>query len=105
MTPGQQRGMGPGSSIINLRRNSHDARLEQLPRFLLERVGDLPSRTPTRFAVWSRSTTRSKTGQLEPKIHELIALAVAVTTPAATVAFPCIRKRRREVKHPSRRRR
>ncbi|WP_406822277.1 carboxymuconolactone decarboxylase family protein [Pseudomonas sp. KnCO4] len=48
---------------------------------LLERVGDLAKQSPD--IVRGLSTidgAAAKTGHLQPKIHELIALAVAVTT-------------------------
>lgn len=48
---------------------------------LLERVGDLAKQSPdiTR-GLGIIDGAAAKTGHLEPKIHELIALAVAVTT-------------------------
>lgn len=48
---------------------------------LLERVAEYGKQSPdTLRAVVALDHAASKKGQLEPKIHELIALAVAVTT-------------------------
>lgn len=48
---------------------------------LLEKVGDFAKLSPdvTR-GLHTIETSAAKTGHLDPKIHELIALAVAVTT-------------------------
>ncbi|WP_217505292.1 carboxymuconolactone decarboxylase family protein [Pseudomonas corrugata] len=48
---------------------------------LLERVGDLATQSPDILrGLNTIDGAAAKTGHLEPKIHELIALAVAVTT-------------------------
>nr|WP_218187532.1 MULTISPECIES: carboxymuconolactone decarboxylase family protein [unclassified Pseudomonas] len=48
---------------------------------LLERVGDLATQSPEILrGLNTIDGAAAKTGHLEPKIHELIALAVAVTT-------------------------
>lgn len=48
---------------------------------LLERVGDYAKQAPDVMrGLMVIDNAAIKTGQLEPKIHELIALAVAVTT-------------------------
>ncbi len=48
---------------------------------LLERVGDFSKQNPDAIrGVVALDNAFKKTGHLEPKIHELIALAVAVTT-------------------------
>lgn len=48
---------------------------------LLERVGDYAKQSPDVMrGLMTIDNAAVKTGQLEPKIHELIALAVAVTT-------------------------
>ncbi|HKR42080.1 MAG TPA: carboxymuconolactone decarboxylase family protein [Paraburkholderia sp.] len=48
---------------------------------LLERVGDYAKQSPDVLrGVMTLDNAAAKTGRLEPKIHELIALAVAVTT-------------------------
>lgn len=48
---------------------------------LLDRVGDLAKQSPEILrGLTTIEGTAVKTGQLEPKIHELIALAVAITT-------------------------
>lgn len=48
---------------------------------LLERVGDLAKQSPDIVkGLGTIDGAAVKTGHLEPKIHELIALAVAVTT-------------------------
>lgn len=48
---------------------------------LLERVGDFAKLSPDVMrGLNTIDNAAVKTGQLEPKIHELIALAVAVTT-------------------------
>lgn len=48
---------------------------------LLERVGDYAKLSPEVIrGLVTMDNAAAKTGHLEPKIHELIALAVAVTT-------------------------
>lgn len=48
---------------------------------LLERVGDFAKQSPDVMrGLITIDGAAAKTGHLEPKIHELIALAVAVTT-------------------------
>nr|WP_269461345.1 carboxymuconolactone decarboxylase family protein [Sphingopyxis sp. EG6] len=48
---------------------------------LLNRVGDFAKLSPDVMrGLHSIENSAAKTGKLEPKIHELIALAVAVTT-------------------------
>ncbi len=48
---------------------------------LLDRVGDLAKQSPDILrGLTTIEGAAVKTGQLEPKIHELIALAVAITT-------------------------
>lgn len=48
---------------------------------LLERVGDFSKQNPDAIrGVAALDNAFKKTGHLQPKIHELIALAVAVTT-------------------------
>ncbi|MGF6768483.1 AhpD family alkylhydroperoxidase [Paraburkholderia sp. GAS199] len=48
---------------------------------LLERVGDYAKQTPDVMrGLMTIENAAGKTGHLEPKMHELIALAVAVTT-------------------------
>ncbi|MGI2228955.1 carboxymuconolactone decarboxylase family protein [Burkholderia vietnamiensis] len=48
---------------------------------LLERVGDYAKQSPDVLrGMMTLDNAAAKTGRLEPKIHELIALAVAVTT-------------------------
>lgn len=48
---------------------------------LLERVGDFAKQSPDVMrGMAALDQAAAKTGHLEPKIHELIALAVAVTT-------------------------
>ena len=48
---------------------------------LLERVGDYAKQSPDVMrGLITMDNAATKTGHLEPKIHELIALAVAVTT-------------------------
>jgi AhpD family alkylhydroperoxidase len=48
---------------------------------LVERVGDFAKLSPDVMrGLHSIETSATKTGKLEPKVHELIALAVAVTT-------------------------
>lgn len=48
---------------------------------LLERVGDYAKLSPEVFrGLVTMDNAAAKTGHLEPKMHELIALAVAVTT-------------------------
>jgi len=48
---------------------------------LLERVGDYAKQSPDVMrGLITMDNAAAKTGHLEPKIHELIALAVAVTT-------------------------
>ncbi|RFU45441.1 carboxymuconolactone decarboxylase family protein [Paraburkholderia sp. DHOC27] len=48
---------------------------------LLERVGDYATQTPDVMrGLMTIENAAGKTGYLEPKMHELIALAVAVTT-------------------------
>lgn len=48
---------------------------------LLERVGDYAKQSPDVMrGLMTIDNAAGKTGHLEPKIHELIALAVAVTT-------------------------
>ena len=48
---------------------------------LLERVGDYAKQSPDVMrGLMTIDNAAAKTGHLEPKIHELIALAVAVTT-------------------------
>lgn len=50
-------------------------------RALLERVGDYAKLSPDVMrGLATIENAAAKTGHLEPKIHELIALAVAVTT-------------------------
>ncbi|WP_369992176.1 carboxymuconolactone decarboxylase family protein [Pseudomonas xanthosomatis] len=48
---------------------------------LLERVGDYAKQSPDVMrGLMTIDNAAAKTGHLDPKIHELIALAVAVTT-------------------------
>jgi len=48
---------------------------------LLERVGDYAKQSPDVIrGLMTIDNAAAKTGHLEPKMHELIALAVAVTT-------------------------
>lgn len=48
---------------------------------LLERVGDYAKQSPDVMrGLLTIDNAASKTGHLDPKLHELIALAVAVTT-------------------------
>ena len=48
---------------------------------LLERVGDFAKQSPDVLrGLTTIDNAAAKTGHLEPKMHELIALAVAVTT-------------------------
>jgi AhpD family alkylhydroperoxidase len=48
---------------------------------LLERVGDYAKQSPDVMrGLMTIENSAGKTGHLEPKMHELIALAVAVTT-------------------------
>ncbi|AGU53491.1 MULTISPECIES: carboxymuconolactone decarboxylase family protein [Variovorax] len=48
---------------------------------LLERVGDFAKQSPDVMrGMAALDNAAAKTGHLEPKIHELISLAVAVTT-------------------------
>lgn len=48
---------------------------------LLERVGDLAKQSPDVVrGLTTIDNAATKTGHLSPKVHELIALAVAVTT-------------------------
>ncbi|MDR5758982.1 carboxymuconolactone decarboxylase family protein [Caballeronia sp. LZ035] len=48
---------------------------------LLERVGDFAKQTPDVLrGLMTMEKAAEKTGHLDPRIHELIALAVAVTT-------------------------
>ena len=48
---------------------------------LLERVGDYAKQSPDVMrGLMTIDNAAAKTGYLEPKVHELIALAVAVTT-------------------------
>lgn len=48
---------------------------------LLERVGDFAKQSPDVMrGLATIDNAAGKTGHLEPKIHELIALAVAITT-------------------------
>lgn len=48
---------------------------------LLERVGDYAKQSPDVMrGLMTIDNAAAKTGHLEPKMHELIALAVAVTT-------------------------
>lgn len=48
---------------------------------LLERVGDFAKQSPDVLrGLTTIDSAAAKTGHLEPKMHELIALAVAVTT-------------------------
>lgn len=48
---------------------------------LLERVGDFAKQSPDVMrGMAALDNAAAKTGNLEPKIHELISLAVAVTT-------------------------
>ncbi|QGZ38124.1 AhpD family alkylhydroperoxidase [Pseudoduganella flava] len=48
---------------------------------LLERVGELGQRSPDVLrGLATIDNAAARTGRLEPKVHELIALAVAVTT-------------------------
>lgn len=48
---------------------------------MLERVGDFAKQSPDVMrGLMTMDNAAIKTGHLEPKIHELIALAVAITT-------------------------
>lgn len=48
---------------------------------LIERVGDYAKQSPDVVrGLMTMENAATKSGQLDPKIHELIALAVAVTT-------------------------
>lgn len=48
---------------------------------LLARVGDYAQQSPDAMrGIMALDSAAGKSGQLEPKVHELIALAVAVTT-------------------------
>lgn len=50
-------------------------------KILLERVGDYAKKSPELVrGLTAMDGAAAKTGHLEPKIHELIALAVAITT-------------------------